>query len=97
MIFSDEKKINLDVPDGIQYYWRDLRKEPLYFSKRNFGGGSLMVSGAFSSVGTLTLAFPSTRMNSTEYIGVLEDHLLPFRYIYHEENWIFQQDNDPIL
>lgn len=45
VIFTDEKKWNLDGPDGLRYYWHDLRKEPRYFSKRNFGGGSLMVWG----------------------------------------------------
>ena len=43
VIFSDEKKFNLDGPDGIQCYWRDLRKEPQYFQKRQSGGGSVMV------------------------------------------------------
>uniref|UniRef100_A0A182S088 Uncharacterized protein n=1 Tax=Anopheles funestus TaxID=62324 RepID=A0A182S088_ANOFN len=42
VIFSDEKKFNLDGPDGFIGYWRDLRKEPEYFSRDNFGGGSLM-------------------------------------------------------
>jgi hypothetical protein len=78
IIFSDEKKFNLDGPDGFNGYWRDLRKEPQYFSKRNFGGGSLMVWGAFCSHGKLSLAFPSTKMNSEEYQGVLTDKLLPF-------------------
>ncbi|KAL7725076.1 hypothetical protein ACLKA6_010350 [Drosophila palustris] len=78
IIFSDEKKWNLDGPDGSRCYWRDLRKDPIYFSKRNFGGGSVMVWGAFTSKATLELQFTSSRMNSKEYIGVLECSLLPY-------------------
>uniref|UniRef100_A0A915CR11 Transposase Tc1-like domain-containing protein n=1 Tax=Ditylenchus dipsaci TaxID=166011 RepID=A0A915CR11_9BILA len=53
VIFSDEKKFNLDGPDGFSYYWRDLRKEPRFFSKRNFGGGSVMVWLGFSAFANL--------------------------------------------
>lgn len=55
-----------------------------------------MVWGAFSSRGTLPLAFPSTRMDSKEYINVLERNLLPFLKQYEDEDWIFQQDNASI-
>jgi len=44
VIFSDEKKFNLDGPDGCDSYWHDLRKEHLVKPRRNFGGGSVMVS-----------------------------------------------------
>ena len=47
--FSDEKKFNLDGPDGFRYYWHDLRKEPK--SKRVQGGGNVMAWDAFSSLG----------------------------------------------
>ena len=47
VIFSDEKNFNLDGPDGFQYYWHDISKEKQLFSKRQNGGGSVMVWGAF--------------------------------------------------
>lgn len=96
MIFSDEKKFNLDGPDGFAHYWHDLRKEKRYFASRNFGGGSLMVWGAFSGVGKLELAFVSCRMTSQDYVKVLTDHLLPFRQRFRRIKFIFQQDNAPI-
>ncbi|VDO39666.1 unnamed protein product [Haemonchus placei] len=43
VVFLDEKKFNLDGLEGNKYYWRDLEKEPVYFIRRNCGGGSLMV------------------------------------------------------
>lgn len=76
VVYSDARKFNLDGPDGFTGYWHDLRKEPVYFSRRNFGGGSLIVWGAFSSHGKLSLAFPSGRMTSPEYQQVLEEKVL---------------------
>jgi len=43
ILFSDEKKFNLDGPGGFKYYRHDLRKEPKYYSKRVSGDGSVMV------------------------------------------------------
>nr|CCA28232.1 Transposable element Tc3 transposase putative [Albugo laibachii Nc14] len=44
VLFTDEKKFNLDGPDGCQYYWHDIRKDPETYLKRVMGGGSVMVS-----------------------------------------------------
>ena len=93
MIFSDEKKFNLDGPDGFSGYWRGLRKELRYFYKRNFGGGSLMIWGTFCSDAVLDLVFPSTIMNSGEYIGILNEKLMPFLEAQDEKTFIYQQDN----
>lgn len=96
IIFSDEKKFNLDGPDSFNSYWHDLRKAPLNFSKRNFGGGRLMVWGAFSAAGKLELAFVSFRVNSQEYQDMLQGHLVPFIRRFRRRQFTFQQDNASI-
>ena len=64
IIFSDEKKFNLDGPGGIHCYWHDLRKEEQVFYKRPFGGGSVMIWGAFSA----ELVVMERRRNVQKYV-----------------------------
>lgn len=55
-----------------------------------------MLWGAFSASGCLDIKFTSSRMNSRDYIQVLENSLLPFLAAHPEKNWTFQQDNAKI-
>ncbi|KAG4053677.1 hypothetical protein PC123_g11170 [Phytophthora cactorum] len=73
IIFSDEKKWNLDGPDGFQHYWRDLRKPPRHTKQRQAGGGSAMVWAAFSSRGNSPLMVLSGRQNSEDYIYTVSE------------------------
>ena len=93
VIFSDEKKFNLDGPDGIASYWHDLRKEKLIFSKRQQGGGGVMIWAAFCCSGKASIGFCSRNMNSQNYQDMLEEHLLPFWLDPEISNYYFQQDN----
>ena len=73
--FLMRKSFNLDEPDGSQCYWHDLRKEKQPFSKRPFGGGSVMVWGAFSASAKADLEVMEGKQNSARYINVLEKSL----------------------
>ena len=95
-MFSDEKKWNCDGPDGFSSYWRDLRKEPRIFSKRGFGGGSLMTWTEITRFGKLSLVFVKGRMNSEAYQNLLTNNLLPLLQRFHRFKWRFQQDNASI-
>ncbi|CAO4371152.1 unnamed protein product [Caenorhabditis nigoni] len=95
VVFSDEKKWNLDGPDGNRSYWRDLRKDPQMFSRRNFGGGSLMIWGSFCDGKKLNLQFITTRETSVSYQKTLQTAIVPF-FRNRRRSHIFQQDNAPI-
>ena len=62
VIFSDEKRFTLDGPDGYRFYWHHLQHEEETFSKRPFGGGGLMLWGAFCCQGKSKLFFARTQL-----------------------------------
>ena len=62
VVFSDEKKFNLDGPDGFQKYWHAKIFLEENYSTRHSRGGYLMVGGGiFSYSGKLKLQFVSGR------------------------------------
>ena len=96
IIFSDEKKFNLDGPDGLKYYWHDLRKEPKWFSKQAAGGGSVMVWAGVGYEGKTDLVIIDQKNNGDRYVEMLEKHLIPFTDRIIGQNWTLQQDNSSV-
>lgn len=96
VVFSDEKKFNLDGPDCCAYYWHGLDQKEDPKPSRNFGGGSVMIWGAFSILGTAQLCFVSPRTNAERYVNMLDDALVPYLEDVVGEEAIFQQDNASI-
>lgn len=95
VIFSDEKKFNLDGPDGLHYYWHDLRKDSKIISRRFGGGRSIMVWVAFCNNEKLPIVVLQGKINSQKYQENLEKHLKPFIERKNAKELIFQHDNAP--
>lgn len=96
VIFTDEKKFNLDGPDGFKCYWHVLGREYEYYSKRQGGGQSIMFWGAFAYGGTLPLKECRGRMNAPAYQELLRSvNLLDNGELIAGEHFVFQQDNAP--
>eukprot|EP00644_Phytophthora_capsici_P016316 jgi/Phyca11/38144/gw1.34.47.1 len=100
VIFSDEKKFNLDGPDGYQYYWHDVRADTELYSKRVSGGGSVMVWAGMNTYGKTDIAILEGRQDSVCYARTLDKYLAPFIENLRENHGIcspiFQQDNASI-
>lgn len=100
VLFTDEKKFNLDGPDGCQYYWHDIRKDPETYSKRVAGGGSVMVWAGVCLNGKTKIAFLEGKQTAVKYTQTLSDYLCPFLQELQDDHGlrdpIFQQDGASI-
>lgn len=98
VVFSDEKKFNLDRPDRLSYSCNDLNKKPRSFGPRKHGGGSVMVWDAIHFYGVSSLVFLKGRKADRAYYKTLEDALLSFTADKFGESTSchFQQDGASI-
>lgn len=96
ILFTDEKKFNLEGPDGWAHYYHDLRKQEKMFSKRQMGGGSVMIWGGIGYDHKTDIVFISGRMNCQQYVNLLENQLQKYFELVPKENVIFHQDNAPV-
>ena len=96
ILFSDEKKFNLDGPDGNSFYYHETRKPKLLQNKRHSGGGGTMLWGVMGYDEGFTTCFVGGNMNSEVYQRVLHETLVLWANPFSDENTIFMQDNASI-
>jgi hypothetical protein len=97
VLFSDEKKFNLDGPDGFKHYWHCNDDNFKSYSKRQCGGNSIMIWGCFGYGGKLKLQLIKGRANAVCYQNLLETaRLRDNGYVRGGGQFILQQDNAPI-
>jgi transposase len=76
-IFTDEKKFNLDGPDGYNYYWHFVGDDPKFHSKDSNTRRSVMVWGGISKSGQTPLMEIKGTMKAKDYCTMLEEGLVP--------------------
>ena len=98
-IWSNETKVELFGRNTATSVWR---KNGIAFKKHNtistveFGGGSIMIWGCFSSKGTDELQVIHGRMNRSMYRVILEKNLQKSATsLEYGRNLVLQHDNDP--
>lgn len=96
VVFSDEKKFNLDGPDGYNHYFHDIRKEEKFLSRHHARKGGVMVWGAISYWGAIKLNFVSNKMTGNSYKNMLQSVFPQIQELFGHLQMIFQQDNAPI-
>lgn len=96
VIFSDEKKFNLDGPDGFKSYWHCLGSSYQHYSKRVGGGASLMMWCGFGYGGKFNLHVMRGRVTALRYQEMLHEiNLVEEGTLFAGEGFTFQQDNAP--
>lgn len=92
VLWSDESPYILRVNQRVQ----DEAHDPCCTSATVKHDEKIMVWGCFAARGIGHLHRIEGIMNKNMYVGILEDHMYPSAVdLFDEEEWIFQEDNDP--
>lgn len=93
VVFTDQKKFNLDGPDVRECYFHDLRKEERFLSRQQKEQSSVMIWAGIGFNGKTEIKFVPTYMNSEEYINLIDRQLIHDAQQICESQIIFQHDN----
>jgi hypothetical protein len=99
IVWSDESRFELSGSNRRTWVWRRPEQKmdvdcliPTFKS----GNKSVMIWGCFTCFGVGPLVQLEGRLAATDYIHVLETHLVPFLESLNNKAFIFQDDNAPI-
>ena len=95
VVFSDESRFCLSHADGRLRVWRrsgERQANCCFLEAHRWGGGSVMVWGAFSYNHRTRLHIFNHTVNAATYRDVLQDHVVPL-FQYHPELQLYQHDN----
>lgn len=91
VIFSDEKKFNLDGPDSWKSY--QATNKSMLRCKRQQGGGGIMYWGMIFPGGFIAVKKLSGRITALKYQELLQSFALPIMRDTMADDFTFQQDN----
>lgn len=94
VIFTDEKRLNLDGPDSWCSWMREGQK--VRRDKRQQGGATLQIWGMLLPNGKLVITELHQWSKSEDYIAMLRNFAIPIMELEYGCDFILQQDNAPI-
>lgn len=100
VVFTDEARINLYGPDSRPRVWRraGILLQPRHVRQTvKHGGGHVMIWGAITSKGVGQIALVRGKMDSRQYVRILESSYaatLDMHHLDRTHTWM-QCDNDP--
>jgi hypothetical protein len=96
VIFSDEKRFQLDGPDCMREFWCALGSDRSTFASQSPAPRRGVMIWAAIKVGwKSSIVKIEETMNSAKYCRMLQDNLLPHLKRFGADKVIFQQDNAP--
>ena len=97
VVFTDEKKFNLDGPDGLQKAWTGPNSENILLQRQQNRGGSLMIHATISFEKLISIVEMVGNYTAKDYCEMVESKILPLLGLHFGTScYVWQHDNASI-